>query len=166
MDFFSEVLSMLEDSACDFNHFFYRLGSTPMFTLNSKDDYSRAAELILPVEAENMKQESVEKLAEWLETKYRPRLEKEGNTNDRDRRERMNKVNPKFILRQWILEQVIKNTTSEKGVGVKNQEMLDMVFKMSLEPFQDEWGGDKGEEERLCGDVPKRDRGFQCSCSS
>ena len=88
------------------------------------------------------------------------------NSNDNERRERMNKVNPKFVLRQWVLEEVIKSTTSEKGVGVKHHEMLDMVLKMSLDPFKDEWGGDKAEEERLCGDVPKANRGFQCSCSS
>jgi serine/tyrosine/threonine adenylyltransferase len=166
MDFFSDVLSLLEDISCDFNHFFYRLGSTPIFSLNTKDEYSRAAEHILPADTDNVKEQSIDNLASWLETIYRPRLEKEGSTNDSQRRSRMNKVNPKFVLRQWILEEVIKNTKSEKGVGVKNNEMLDMVLKMSLEPFQEEWGGDKGEEERLCGDVPKIDRGFQCSCSS
>jgi serine/tyrosine/threonine adenylyltransferase len=166
MDFFSDVLSLMEDASCDFNHFFYRLGSTPIFNLNTKDEYSRAAEHILPADTDNVKEQSIDNLASWLETIYRPQLEKEGSTNDSQRRERMNKVNPKFVLRQWILEEVIKNTKSEKGVGVKNNEMLDMVLKMSLEPFQEEWGGDKGEEERLCGDVPKIDRGFQCSCSS
>ena len=165
MDFFSDVLSMLEDSSCDFNHFFYRLGHTPVF-LDSKDEYSRAAEHILPADTENVKENSIDTLATWLETKYRPRLEKEQSTDDKGRRERMNKVNPKFVLRQWILEEVIKNTKSEKGVGVENKEMLEMVLKMSLEPFNQEWGHDKGEEERLCGDVPKVDRGFQCSCSS
>jgi serine/tyrosine/threonine adenylyltransferase len=165
MDFFSDVLSMLEDTSCDFNHFFYRLGCTPVF-LDSKDEYSRAAEHILPVDTENVKENSIDALATWLETKYRPRLEKEQSTDDKERRERMNKVNPKFVLRQWILEEVIKNTKSEKGVGVDNKEMLEMVLKMSLEPFNQEWGYDKGEEERLCGDVPKVDRGFQCSCSS
>jgi uncharacterized protein YdiU (UPF0061 family) len=165
MDFFSEVLSMLEDTYCDFNHFFYRLGNTPIFSFNTKEEYSRAAEHILPADTQN-KNEGIETLATWLETKYYPRLEKEGNTNDQDRRERMAKANPKFILRQWVLEEVIKNTQSEKDVGVQDKELLDHVLKMALEPFKEEWGGDKGEEERFCGDVPKIDRGFQCSCSS
>ena len=47
IDFFSDVLSMLEETSCDFNHFFYRLGCTSVF-LDSKDDYSRVAEYILP----------------------------------------------------------------------------------------------------------------------
>ena len=165
MDFYSEVLSMLEDTYCDFSHFFYRLGNTPIFALNSKEEYSRAAEHILPADTQN-KKEGIETMASWLETKYRPRLEKEGSTNDQERRERMAQVNPKFVLRQWVLEEVIKNTQSEKGVGVQDKELLDHILKMALEPFKEEWGGDKGEEERFCGDVPKIDRGFQCSCSS
>ena len=165
MDFFTDVLSMLEDIYCDFNHFFYRLGNTPIFSLNSKEEYSRAAEHILPADTQN-KEEGIETLATWLETKYRHRLEEEGSTNDQDRRDRMSKVNPKFILRQWVLQEVIENTKSETEVGVQDKKLLDHVLKMALEPFKDEWGGDMGEEARFCGDVPKRDRGFQCSCSS
>ena len=165
MEFFSEVLSMLEDTYCDFSHFFYRLGNTPIFTLKDKDEYLRAAEHILPADTQN-KKEGVKTMATWLETKYRPRLEKEGSINDQERRVRMSQVNPKFVLRQWVLEEVIKNTQSEKHVGVQDKELLDQVLKMAVEPFKEEWGGDKGEEERFCGDVPKLDRGFQCSCSS
>jgi|SRR5579859_1459898 len=166
MGFFSDTLEMLENTACDFNHFFYRLGKTPLFTFTSKEDYARAAEHILPADTDRTKRESIETLAKWLETAYRPRLEKENSTNDMARQQRMQQVNPKFVLRQWILEEVIKNTQSEKGVGVKDKEMFEMVLGMCLEPFREEWGGDRAEEERLCGDVPKYDRGFQCSCSS
>jgi serine/tyrosine/threonine adenylyltransferase len=165
IDLFSDVLGMLEETACDFNHFFYRLSNALIFNLQSKDDFKRAAEHILPAETES-KQSGVQKMADWLETSYRPRLEKEDNTNDMDRQQRMREVNPKFVLRQWILEEIIKSTQSEKGVGVKDKEMLDMVLRMALEPFQEEWGGDRAQEERLCGDAPKIDRGFQCSCSS
>jgi serine/tyrosine/threonine adenylyltransferase len=157
---------MLEDVSCDFNHFFYRLGNTPLFTFNSKDQYLTAAEKILPADPEIPKPESIKTLATWLEDKYRLRLEKDGITNDTERQQKMNSVNPKFVLRQWVLEEVIRKTESEKGVGVKNKEMLDLVLAMALEPFKEEWGIDKEEEERLCGDVPKLDRGFQCSCSS
>jgi uncharacterized protein YdiU (UPF0061 family) len=166
MDFFSEVLTLLEKTSCDFNHFFYRLSNTPISTFTSKDDYTRAAEHILPVETEKTKTEAIESLAAWLETSYRVRLEKDSSIDDTERKERMRNVNPKFVLRQWILEEVIRNTQSEKGVGVKDKDMLEHVLRMCLEPFRDEWGGDSGEEERLCGDVPKFDRGFQCSCSS
>ena len=166
MDLFSETLSMLEETSCDFNHFFYRLSITPIFTLNTPLSFSTAAEHILPSDTEIIKQESISKLSIWLETKYKPRLQKEGSINDMERKDRMKGVNPKFVLRQWVLEEVIKNTQCEKGVGVKDKEVLEMVLRMCLEPFREEWGGDRGEEERFCGDVPKIERGFQCSCSS
>jgi uncharacterized protein YdiU (UPF0061 family) len=148
IDFYSGVLSMLEDTYCDFSHFFYRLGNTPIFALNGKEEYSRAAEHILPADTQN-KKEGIDTMATWLESKYRPRLEKEGSKNDQERRERMAQVNPKFVLRQWVLEEVIKNTQSEKDVGVQDKELLDQILKMALEPFKEEWGGDKGEEERF-----------------
>lgn len=157
---------MLEDTSCDFNHFFHRLSKTPLFSYNVKSDYEKAAEHILPTETETTKRAGIEKLATWLESTYRPRLEKDGSTDDVERGERMKKVNPKFVLRQWILEEIIAKTKSEKGVGVQDKDMLEMVLKMVLDPFKEEWGFDKGEEERLCGDVPKIERGFQCSCSS
>jgi protein adenylyltransferase len=166
MDFFTELLTLLENTSSDFNHFFHRLGLQPLFSFTSKADYEGAAEHILPAETEAHKRSGIDKIATWLETSYRPRLEEEDSSDDRERGERMRKVNPKFVLRQWVLEEVIRNTQSEKGVGVKDKEMLDTVLRMALEPFRDEWDGDRGEEERLCGDVPKYDRGFQCSCSS
>jgi serine/tyrosine/threonine adenylyltransferase len=154
---------MLEDTSCDFNHFFYRLGNTPIYSLKSKDDYLHTASQILPHDTQTEK--ALDTLAEWMETKYKPRLDKE-SSNDESRQKIMNQVNPKFVLRQWILQEVIEKTRSEKDVGVKDKELLDLVLKMSLEPFKQSWGVNEEEETRLCGDVPQVDRGFQCSCSS
>jgi hypothetical protein len=39
-------------------------------------------------------------------------------------------------------------------------------MKMSLNPFEENWGWDEAEEERFCGDVPKFKEMMQCSCSS
>jgi serine/tyrosine/threonine adenylyltransferase len=134
-----------------------------MPTLMSKNDYLNAAKRILPEDPQTT--QSVDTLAVWIETKYRARLEKE-QSNDIERQNLMSQINPKFVLRQWILEEVIRKTKSENGVGVKNKDLLELVLKMSLEPFKETWGASKEEEGRLCGDVPKLDRGFQCSCSS
>lgn len=49
----------------------------------------------------------------------------------------------------------------------KNErEILNNVMKMALDPFKEEWGWNKEEEERFCGDVPKQKIAMQCSCSS
>jgi len=73
----------------------------------------------------------------------------------------MKKVNPKFIPKSWILDELIKRV--EKG---GEREILDRVMHMALHPFEERWGWDEKEEERFCGDVPKFDRAMQCSCSS
>ena len=166
MDLFSDVLGMLEETSCDMNHFFYRLGHTPLFTYATKLDYAAAAEHILPAETETSKRSAIATLAAFLENRVRPRLEKEGSTNDAERAARSRKVNPKFVLRRWVLEEVIRRTESERGVGVRDKEVLEMVLRMALEPFRETWGFDTREEVRFCGDAPKIDRGFQCSCSS
>jgi serine/tyrosine/threonine adenylyltransferase len=47
-----------------------------------------------------------------------------------------------------------------------DHEILNRILDMSLQPFKEEWGWNKEEEERFCGDVPKYMAGLQCSCSS
>jgi uncharacterized protein YdiU (UPF0061 family) len=47
-----------------------------------------------------------------------------------------------------------------------DRDILGRVMQMSLNPFNDEWGLNKAEEERFCGDVPKYKRAMMCSCSS
>ena len=166
MDLFSDVLGMLEETSCDMNHFFYRLGRTPLFTYTTKPEYAAAAEHILPTETETSKRSAISILATFLETRLRPRLEQEGSTNDTERAARSGKWNPKFVLRQWVLEEVIRRTESESGFGVRDKKVLEMVLRMALEPFSETWGFNTEEEGKFCGDVPKTDRGFQCSCSS
>lgn len=46
------------------------------------------------------------------------------------------------------------------------REILDNLMQMALRPFEEEWGWDREEEERYCGDVPRQSRAMQCSCSS
>lgn len=66
-----------------------------------------------------------------------------------------------FVPRGWILDEVIERV-ERKG----DRDILDRTMQMSLNPFNDEWGLDKQEEERFCGDVPKYKRAMMCSCSS
>ena len=73
----------------------------------------------------------------------------------------MKKVNPKFIPKSWILDELI-DRVEKKG----ERDVLDRVMNMALHPFEGNWGRDQQEEERFCGDVPKYNRAMQCSCSS
>ena len=63
--------------------------------------------------------------------------------------------------RSWILDEVI-NRVEKKG----DRDILPAVMKLALNPFEEHWGWNEGEEERFCGDVPKYRGLLQCSCSS
>ena len=66
-----------------------------------------------------------------------------------------------FVPRSWILDELIERV-EKKG----EREIIDNIMKMALNPFEEDWGWDKEEEERYCGDVPRFSRAMQCSCSS
>jgi len=83
-------------------------------------------------------------------------------------------VNPRFVLRQWVLEEVIKKVEKDPDSGKK---ILGKVLQMACNPYEP-WGaeGDERpdeeldaeirEERRFCGMGAKAMLGFQCSCSS
>ncbi|KAI5308168.1 hypothetical protein KEM55_006381 [Ascosphaera atra] len=85
----------------------------------------------------------------------------EGQEQDEERIKAMKAVNPKFVPRSWILDEVI-DRVQNKG----DRDVLKLVMRMTLDPFAEEWGVDKEEEERLCGDPPRFERKIMCSCSS
>lgn len=73
----------------------------------------------------------------------------------------MKAVNPNFVARSWVLDEIIRRV--EEG---GEREVLARVMRMAEAPFEDQWGGDEAEEKRWCGDVPREGRGMMCSCSS
>lgn len=89
------------------------------------------------------------------------------------RAERQDSVNPRFILRQWVLEETI----ARLDASTPDVKSLDRVLEMAQNPFEG-YGETKlegteaclGEEERerqrLCGVGSEAMLGFQCSCSS
>ena len=159
MEFFTSGLDIMENTSADFQHFFYRLSDAKIFGTNI--DYKKIASDILPAERLRA-QDTQDQLAEWLEKVYKPRLETEGTTDDEARGREMKKVNPKFVLRNWVLDEVIKYTEKEKDGKLVNQ-----VLEMALNPFETKWESiEESESERYCGDVPRQHRSSQCSCSS
>ena len=113
-----------------------------------------------------MRDEARTRLARWLE-KYRLRVVEDWEEgNDEARFAAMKAVNPKFIPRSWVLDELIERV-EKKG----EREVLDRVMHMALNPFEEEYKGEGGEQgreeyERFCGDVPRYQRAMQCSCSS
>ncbi|EJU04998.1 UPF0061-domain-containing protein [Dacryopinax primogenitus] len=107
----------------------------------------------------------------WLEM-YSERLEQEGCT-DAERQARIRGANPRFVLRQWVLEEVIKRA-QEDAEG--SRQLLMKLLEMASNPFRP-WGAEDGpedeqleeevrEERRFCEVGNREFLGIQCSCSS
>jgi serine/tyrosine/threonine adenylyltransferase len=164
---FSELLDILEKLELDFNHFFRRLSAVKISDIQTEEGRKQKARMFCHKEGISALGETndsaAEKLSTWLESWHRRIVEDWGeNPNaDREREAGMNSVNPKFVPRGWVLDEVIDRVQNQN-----DREILGRIMKMSLEPFEDEWGGDRQEEERFCGDVPREGRGLMCSCSS
>ncbi|KDQ19266.1 hypothetical protein BOTBODRAFT_27846 [Botryobasidium botryosum FD-172 SS1] len=83
-------------------------------------------------------------------------------------------ANPRFVLRQWVLEEVIKLLEDDMPRG---REVLLKILHMASDPFEP-WGAEDDarpddelepetrEERRFCGMGEQKMLGFQCSCSS
>lgn len=181
-------LGFLSENGLDLNQSFRKLGDLTLFSdgqPSSTDGELDEATLISDLKefypsnkstsSTVEKDESVKKFAEWVK-KYRARLVEEGSVNDEERRTRMHSVNPKFVLKNWILDEVIDRV--EKGQGLKDRrddeyiedgdavKVLDDVLYMALHPFEESWGRNVVDEMRYTGEVPSRFRDSVCSCSS
>ncbi|KII92528.1 hypothetical protein PLICRDRAFT_37296 [Plicaturopsis crispa FD-325 SS-3] len=120
--------------------------------------------------------QAAQDLRHWLEA-YAARIESERaewpENADEARAVAMRGANPRFVLRQWVLEEVIARVEKEPSSGKR---VLAKVLKMATEPFE-AWGAEgategaeeseeEKEERRLCEMGDRKMLGFQCSCSS
>ena len=165
-ELFSELLDTLGALELDFNHFFRRLSTVKLSDLSSAGSRKEKASIFF--HAEGMTATSgvtepagEERVATWLK-KWAARVKQDwGEGQDSKRETAMKKVNPKFIPRNWVLDEIIQRVEHQ---GEKN--LLKRAMTMAEHPFEESWGGEREEEERWCGDVPREGRMMQCSCSS
>lgn len=164
-ELFSELLDTLEALELDFNHFFRRLSSVRISELQSEEQRQEKAGIFFHAEGMNGTSDVTassarERVAGWLD-KWAKRVNEDWGEKDKEREGEMKKVNPKFIPRSWVLDEIIQRV--EHG---GERDVIKRVMAMAEHPFEEEWGGDREEEERWCGDVPRQGRMMQCSCSS
>lgn len=186
-DLFSEALDSMEALGLDFHLFFRRLSGLRLADLATDDARRERAgiffyqDTLASGRVEEQKEEGRQRIAAWL-GKWRQRIledwGEEGKEaselpeeRDQERIKAMKAVNPNFVPRSWILDEVIKRVEKDG-----ERDVLDRVMHMSLHPFEDSWAGrtfdgtrydgDPDEEIRWTGDVPKIGRAMQCSCSS
>ncbi|KAJ5126217.1 hypothetical protein N7448_005528 [Penicillium atrosanguineum] len=164
-ELFSEMLDTLEALELDFNHFFRRLSGVSISELSTNEQRKKTASIFFHAEGFGgigyTDASARERIAKWLDSWQVRVLEDWGVSNDEARQKAMKAVNPNFVPRGWVLDEIIERV-ERKG----DRKILDRVMQMSLNPFNDEWGLHKQEEERFCGDVPKYKRAMMCSCSS
>ncbi|GAA5911580.1 hypothetical protein JCM5296_005254 [Sporobolomyces johnsonii] len=169
----SSLLDLMEHNELDFTNTFRLLSQ---FTTTSSPSFATLLDALLPAASTSTSNDRTDWTA-WFKT-YESRLEKDGADAAASRRERMNAANPRFTLRQWVLEETIRKVDREGDAGI---EQLERVLYMAQHPFEP-YGegeiekGEKGdgvcptpeemERQRLCGVGEKDMLGFQCSCSS
>jgi uncharacterized protein YdiU (UPF0061 family) len=124
-------------------HRFYRSLSNYQVTAEGEDkDFDKAINewLDISTEQEDQVESSKEALKPWLSI-YRHRLLKD-KTGDADRKQRMNAVNPRFVLRNSIAEDVIRAFEVESEKDAKST--LNACLEACINPFKDHY-----EDERI-----------------
>jgi serine/tyrosine/threonine adenylyltransferase len=152
------LLILLEEAEMDYSMFFRTLSiHSPKNDLQEdmlgewkKCSYLGAAEF----EVKNAQQDTLSsRLNEWYKL-YQESAK--GSTIDQ-RRKLMISKNPKFILRNHVVQEVIEKT--EKG----DLEIVDRYLKVLQSPFDEHTAED---EKLFGGKVPNNKRDMKCSCSS
>ncbi|KAK9463235.1 uncharacterized protein V1516DRAFT_619019 [Lipomyces oligophaga] len=169
------VLELMKTHALDFHHFFRRLANVQLFATSNATDgefisLDRIEEIFLTHDrgrAVPSAEDSSREIRDWLLNVYKPRLVEESNTDDVARKIRMDAVNPNFVLRGWILSEVIDRVQRQNDDAI-----LEHVLELSLDPFRDSWTDESKNPEkyarelRYTGNVPRGSQGLMCSCSS
>ncbi len=100
-----------------------------------------------------MMSEQYETMKNWLDN-YKERINIEMILNE-ERMENMKKINPKYVLKNYILQDVIKEV--ENG----NFELLNDILEIAKNPYDEHL-----KYEKYAKQTPKNLGGFICSCSS
>ncbi|KAH9902803.1 hypothetical protein C8Q73DRAFT_742083 [Cubamyces lactineus] len=181
--FMRPLLDLMEDHRLDFHATFRRLASFRPALAADEGALGAFVESVLTLCAEPERMDRAWATADWTVwlAKFAGRVESEralweatGPDVDAQREDAARKANPRFVLRQWVLEEVIKKVEADAESGKR---VLRKVLHMACNPFEP-WGaegfdGDEStlnlevrEERRYCGMGERKLLGFQCSCSS
>ncbi|MBE3050031.1 YdiU family protein, partial [Candidatus Bathyarchaeota archaeon] len=176
---FSSLLDTMQELELDFSLFFRRLSGMKLSEIGSAQERRDIASVFFYKEGVKFVREDDArvKISEWLDG-WRERVVEDwgeggvvSEERDAERRAAMKAVNPNFIPRGWILDEVIRKVEKDG-----ERDVLRRVMHMALHPFEDTWDerefggevykGDAEEEARWTGDVSEAVRALQCSCSS
>ncbi|EMG49690.1 FMP40 Protein adenylyltransferase SelO [Candida maltosa Xu316] len=160
----SPMLDILYKIQTDFNLFFVQLQDIDL----TSGEYAAIAEKEFLKNYEfstfrHHKDDLIKDIAAWL-IDYQELREKSKTLSSRPD---PSKFNPKFLPRNWILDQVIDQTTESRG---DETSYLEKLQKMSSNPFDEtKWGDEEKELEKSWLQQGNKGDEFamlQCGCSS
>jgi len=134
----TSLLDLLAEGRVDYTMFFRKLGN---FATGIRNERLRGL-FATPA-----------KIDEWAE-RYRERLERE-DSNDSDRKSRMDRVNPKFILRNYLAQIAIQKA------DLKDYSEVDRLRGVLRFPFDEQ-----PEMEHYAKPAPEWGKRLVVSCSS
>ena len=138
LDLIVELIGALQSAQIDYNVFFYRLTN-----LESFDDISSITDIAVF-------RQSIE---DWLES-YKKVCEKDNSTFEQ-RRELMKKVNPKYIIKNYMLQEAIE--LAHEG----DYSLVNDLLNIAQNPFDEHKAF-----ERYAQPTPMEHANLQLSCSS
>lgn len=136
------LLDWMTEYKVDYHRFFRSLANYCISEAGEEHDEKEALENLLAIvpHDETAKEQCSQALKPWL-AMYRYRLLEDGLVDNLGRKERMNAVNPRFVLRNWILQDVIDKfdkTSDEEAADV-----LNACLEACLEPYKDKYDDDR-----------------------
>ncbi|KAK9455116.1 hypothetical protein V1511DRAFT_499511 [Dipodascopsis uninucleata] len=161
------ALDLMTELELDFHRFFRSLANIDVF--DNKLSASEIEHEFLSYERSRLapkNEQAAKEILSWIQGPYKTRLADDGRTDFNERKQAMNRVNPNFILRNWILDEVITRVQRQNDTKILNQ-----VLEMVLDPFREEWCTDKDskeyeDEKRFLDYAAITERSLTCSCSS
>jgi uncharacterized protein YdiU (UPF0061 family) len=133
------LLAMLPRAETDMTIFYRRLADLPCASQDAdgEDDGSLVAR-IGDAHYRELTQEQVRLVADWLRA-YRARIRRDGRSDDA-RRAAMNRVNPKYVLRNYLAQQAIDR--AEEGDPSMVRELLEVMRRpYDEQPEREAWAG-------------------------
>lgn len=137
-----ELLAMLRRTETDMTIFYRRLADLPCASAdadkeNGEDD-DRLVARIGDAHYGALTQAQVRLAADWLR-RYRARVRRDGRSDDA-RRAAMNRVNPKYVLRNYLAQQAIER--AEEGDPSMVHALLDVMRQpYDEQPEREAWAG-------------------------
>jgi len=158
------ALAWMDDYEVDFHEFFraladYKVQRADSAEQNEGQVKGMVQRLLSPVIWQARGEVAVKESMDWLAAYHSRVAQSESLKNDRERRARMNAINPAFVLRNWVAQKVIERVTEsvmKTREGAKEEDpdkdLLDKVLWMCQHPFGEVDDLSKPEPESEVGD--------------